>query len=105
MKKLIMLLLLLGGTVLTTYAQGRHNGWGKGHKKHYDRDRYCDDDRYEGRRYEKRYRDRDWDDCRRPRRVVYVQPYPVYRPRPVREVYYAPARPGVVFNAGVTIVR
>jgi hypothetical protein len=104
MKKLIMLLLLLGGTVLTTYAQGRHNGWGNGNNKHHKQDRYCDD-RYEGRRYEKHNRGRDWDDCRRPRKVVYVRPYPVYRPRPVYPVYYAPSRPGVVFNAGVTIVR
>ncbi|NSL87040.1 hypothetical protein ECE50_009380 [Chitinophaga sp. Mgbs1] len=109
MKKVLLMMLLLGGTVLTTYAQrgyygrddynrGRGHGWG--HYKHRDRDR-CDDRRWE--------RDRRWDDdCYRPRRRVVYAPayYPVAVPVPVLppRPYYAP-RPRAVFHAGVTIVN
>ncbi|WP_143306361.1 hypothetical protein [Chitinophaga vietnamensis] len=111
MKKVLLMMLLMGGAVLTTYAQrgydrgwhGRGNGWG--HYKHGD---YDDDDRWERRRCE-RERYRDWDDCERPRRVVYyrrpyyapVVPVPVPVPGPV----YYPSRPRVAFHAGVSIVN
>jgi hypothetical protein len=105
MKKVFLLMLLMGGTVLTTYAQRgydrgyRDHGRGHGHDR-WERDR-CEPPRREYRR--------GWDDdCYRPRRrVVYVQPayYPVVPvpvPAPVR---YYPARPRAVFHAGVTIVN
>lgn len=106
MKKVLLLMLLLGGTVATTYAQrgwghGRGHGYGHGygHNKHYDkwekrywRDRDCRDDYY--------YRPR--------RRVVYAEPayypVPVPVPPPPPRPYYAP-RPRAVFHAGVTIVN
>ena len=103
MKKVLLIMLLMGGTVLTTYAQrgwDRGRGHGYGHNKHWDK-------------WERRGRDRDcrrWDyddDCYRPRRrVVYAQPayYPVPVPVPPPRPYYAP-RPRAVFHAGVTIVN
>lgn len=106
MKKALLLLLLVVGASLTTFAQhgrghghGHHKHWNKHWDKHRDR---CDDDRYDRRRVYYRDRDyrRDWDDdYYRPRRrvVVYERPVPVY------PVY--PARPRVVFNAGVTVVH
>ena len=110
MKKVLLMMLLMGGAVLSTSAQrGYDNGYrdhGRGHGrwKHEDR---CDD-RYERRRDCRR--DWDDDDCYRPRRrVVYAQPayYPVVPvpvpvPAPVR---YYPSRPRAVFHAGVTIVN
>ncbi|MBV7530598.1 hypothetical protein [Chitinophaga sp. sic0106] len=103
MKKLILLTVLIGGAVVTTYAQrgyGHGRGHGNGHYKSYERydRRHCDYRRY--------------DDCR-PRRVV-VYDRPRYRP-----AYYVPApppvavipvpvpvaRPRAVFHAGVTIVN
>ncbi|MBC9914710.1 hypothetical protein [Chitinophaga varians] len=105
MKKVLLMMLLLGGTVATTYAQrgwDRGRGWGHGHEKHYDK--------WE----RKHWRDRDcrrWDDddCYRPRRrVVYAEPayypVPVPVPPPPPRPYYAP-RPRAVFHAGVTIVN
>lgn len=103
MKKVLLMMLLLGGTVATTYAQrgwDRGRGWGHGREKH------CD-------KWERKYwKDRDcrrWDDddCYRPRRrVVYAEPayYPVPVPVPPPRPYYAP-RPRAVFHAGVTIVN
>ncbi|MBV8251450.1 MAG: hypothetical protein JO154_02500 [Chitinophaga sp.] len=104
MKKLILLAVLLGGVVTSTYAQRGH-AWG--HYKHRD----CDDDRWERRR-EREYRHWD-DDCYRPRRRVVVYDRPYYRP-----AYYVPAppvvpvpvpvpvgRPRAVIHAGVTIVN
>lgn len=108
MKKVLLLMLLIGGTAVTTYAQrGYDRGYrdhGRGHGRWERGDR--DDDRCDRRR---EYR-RDWDDddCYRPRRrVVYMQPayYPVVPvpvPAPVR---YYPSRPRAVFHAGVTIVN
>ncbi|NIG54632.1 hypothetical protein [Chitinophaga sp. Cy-1792] len=105
MKKLMLLTLLMGGTVLSSFAQrgydrgydrGRGHGWG--HYKH------CDDDRWERRRCD----DRRWDDCHRPRRVVVYEERPVYyRPAYVPvvpvPVPVPPGRPRAVFHAGVTI--
>ncbi|MFY0256109.1 hypothetical protein ACDQ55_19390 [Chitinophaga sp. 30R24] len=98
MKKVLLLMLLIGGTALTTYAQRGYYGHGHG----WDR--------------------RDYRRCYAPpvRRVVYVRPayYPVVPvpavvpvaavvpvpvPAPVPR-YYGP-RPRAVFHAGVTIVN
>ncbi|MCW3466466.1 hypothetical protein [Chitinophaga nivalis] len=105
MKKVLLLMLLLGGTVLSTYAQRgydrgyRGHGNAYGHYKHWDKH-----DRHERRRDWERRR---WDDdCyRSPRRVVYVRPayYPVVPPPPPR--YYPAPRPRAVFHAGVSIVN
>ncbi|HVI49432.1 MAG TPA: hypothetical protein VM802_31490 [Chitinophaga sp.] len=106
MKKVLLLMLLMGGAVLSTSAQwghdrGRHRGW------------YRDDDRRYDRYERSYYRDRDcrrgWDDdyYRPRRRVVYMRPayYPVVPvPVPPPPVIY-PARPRVAFHAGVTIVN
>jgi hypothetical protein len=103
MKKLLLLLLIMGGTVLTTYAQrgydrgyrdyGRgHGRWERNDHRHWERERV--------------YRQGWYDNCYRPaRRVVYVQPayYPV--PVPPPRVYYPSPRPRAVFHAGVTIVN
>ncbi|PSL45541.1 hypothetical protein CLV51_104246 [Chitinophaga niastensis] len=113
MKKVLLIMLLMGGTVLTTYAQrgydrGDHDrGRGHGHGRWERGD--DDDDRCEHR--ERRHWDRDrdcrrgWDDdCYRPRRrVVYAEP--AYYPVPVPAPVYYPSRPRAVFHAGVTIVN
>ncbi|MBC9929301.1 hypothetical protein [Chitinophaga qingshengii] len=106
MKKVLLIMLLLGGTVATTYAQrgwDRGRGWGHGHDKHYDK--------WERKQWRDRDRDcRRWDDdyYRPRRRVVYVEPayypVPVPVPPPPPRPYYAP-RPRAVFHAGVTIVN
>ncbi|TWF34844.1 hypothetical protein FHW36_11042 [Chitinophaga polysaccharea] len=108
MKKVMLMMLLIGGTVFTASAQ---RGWGhdrgRGHGR-WERER-CDrdDDRWERRRECRR----DWDDdeCYRPRRrVVYAEPayYPVVPvPVPVPAPRYYPSRPRAVFHAGVTIVN
>ncbi|MBS0030185.1 hypothetical protein ACTJJ0_22110 [Chitinophaga sp. 22321] len=109
MKKVLLMMLLMGGAVLTTYAQrGYDRGYrdhGRGHGR-WERDRCDRDDRYERRAY---YRGGWDDDCYRPRRrVVYAQPayYPVVPvPVPVPPVRYYPSRPRAVFHAGVTIVN
>lgn len=81
MKKALLMLLLLGGTISVSYAQ---RGWDR---RSYP-DRYADNHRGRGyykdcdRRDNRRYRDRD---CHyRDPRVVYVRPYPVvmYPPPP-----------------------
>ncbi|RBL91265.1 hypothetical protein [Chitinophaga flava] len=105
MKKVFLIMLLLGGTVATTYAQ---RGWGHG----YGHEKHCD--KWERKYWKERDRDcRRWedDDCYRPRRrVVYAEPayYPVAVPVPVPppppRPYYAP-RPRAVFHAGVTIAN
>ena len=104
MKKVLLIMLLMGGTVLTTYAQ---RGWDRGHGRGHGHGRDKHWDKWEHKRYRGReYRRWDDDDCYRPRRrVVYVEPayYPVPVPPPPR-VYYAP-RPRAVFHAGVTIVN
>ena len=100
-------MLLIGGVALTASAQRGHgHGYGhdRGHGHGHDR---CDD---RGRRVV--YYERDY---RRPARVYYPRPVayypappvvavpvPVPPPPPVR---YYPARPRVVFNAGVTIAN
>jgi len=102
MKRVLFMMLLLGGIVLSAHAQRR--GYGPpGHYKHWKRDR-CDDRRYYGGGY--------YNGCRDRRVVVYEQPVvygpPVYvAPPPPPPVVYYPARPRahVVINAGVTIVR
>ncbi|RAJ82369.1 hypothetical protein CLV59_104596 [Chitinophaga dinghuensis] len=103
MKKLILLTVLLGGVVTSTYAQrgyghgwGRGNGWGRGHVER----RWAPGPGY----------------CRPARVVVYDRPYyrPYYRPAyyapvPVVPVPVAPVpvpvypRPRAVIHAGVTI--
>ncbi|CAL1517897.1 hypothetical protein MMC2321_01634 [Chitinophaga sp. MM2321] len=97
-------MLLMGGTVLTTYAQrGYDRGHrGRGHDKHWDK---WEHKHRGGRDY------RRWDDdCYRPSRRVVYAPQPVYYPVvpvpvPVPVRVYAPARPRAVFHAGVTIVN
>ncbi|SEM56762.1 hypothetical protein SAMN04488505_10561 [Chitinophaga rupis] len=103
MKRVLFMMLLLGGIVLS--AQAQRGGWGygpPGHYKHWKRDR-CDDRRYYGGYY---------NECRDRRVVVYERPVvygpPVYvAPPPPPPVVYYPARPRahVVINAGVTFVR
>ncbi|MEV4887451.1 hypothetical protein SAMN05660461_0365 [Chitinophaga ginsengisegetis] len=111
MKKVLLLMLLIGGTVLTTYAQrgydrGHGRGHGYGHGRGYDR---YDDDRWERCERPRRVYVRDrYDDCYRPQRVVYARPayYPAVIPVPVpAPVRYYPSRPRAVFHAGVTIVN
>ena len=63
MKKLILVMLLLGATYATTQAQ--HRGRGRGH----DRDRY--EDRYDRDRHDRDRYDDDCDDDRRGRRGHY----------------------------------
>ena len=82
MKKLILVMLLLGATYATTQAQHR----GRGHKHGYDRDRHeryddCDDDRRSYKRYKKvKHRDYRRDDHRH--RVVVVRPRLPFPPPP-----------------------
>ncbi|RPD42815.1 hypothetical protein [Chitinophaga barathri] len=87
MKKLILVMLLLGATYATTQAQHR----GRGHDRDRDRDRHeryddCDDDRRGRGHYKKvvyvdrRHRDYRRDDCRE--RVVVVRPRYHYSPPP-----------------------
>lgn len=110
MKKVLLLMLLIGGTVLTTYAQ-RGRGHGYGHGRGHDR---WDDDRWERCERPRRVYVRDrydrYDDCYRRPRVVYARPayYPAVVPVPVpvpAPVRYYPSRPRAVFHAGVTIVN
>lgn len=107
MKKVLLLMLLIGGTVLTTYAQ-RGRGHGYGHGRGHDR---WDNDRWERCERPRRVYVRDrYDDCYRRPRVVYGRPayYPAVVPVPVpvpAPVRYYPSRPRAVFHAGVTIVN
>lgn len=110
MKKVLLMMLLVGGTVLTTFAQRgydrgyRDHGRGHGHGR-WDRDDR--DDRWERCERPRRVYVRDRYDCYRPQRVVYAEPayYPAVIPVPVPPPrYYAP-RPRAVFHAGVTIVN
>lgn len=103
MKKVLLMMLLMGGAVLTTYAQ-------RGHDRGY-RDHGRGHGRWERERCEPRreYRHGWANDRYHPRgRVVYVRPayYPVVPvPVPVAPVRYYPSRPRAVFHAGVTIVN
>ena len=112
MKQIVLMMLLIGGAVLGTQAQGR---WGHGHE---GRGRGCE------RGYRVHAGGR-WDDCNRSYRgayyecrpgVRYVAPSPViYAPAPAPVVVYAPAppppapvvyvhhRPRVVINAGIVL--
>lgn len=98
MKRLLLMMLLLGGFVLSSQAQRYYDDGhrGRGHyKKHWKRDR-CDDRRYYGYR----------DDCRPRRVVVYERPvYYAPPPPPPPPVVYYPSRPRVVVNAGISIVH
>ena len=113
MKKILLMMLLMGGAVLTTYAQrghghgdrdhGRHgNGHGKGHGH------WVQEERYAPRVYVRGRHSRYYHPP--VRRIVYGQPayYPAIIPVPVPPpppVYYYPSRPRAVFHAGITIVN
>ena len=111
MKKVLLMMLLMGGAVLTTYAQ-RGNSRGHGDHGHHGRGNghWVHEERYAPRVYVRgRY-----DHYYHPpvRRVVYARPayYPAIIPVPVPvppppPVHYYPARPRAVFHAGVTIVN
>lgn len=108
MKRLLLTMMLIGGALLSTQAQGRHgrhdggrghgNGYGYGHGGH---------------RYEREYRR---DDCYRgprgrhcgpagyyaPAPVVYAAPCPPPPPPPRRVVYAS--SPRVVISTGPIVV-
>ena len=103
MKQIVLLMLLIGGAVLGTQAQGRHgynnHGYARGYRVH------------GGGHYES-YRGAYYG-CRPAARVVYVRPRPVYY-APAPAVVYAPVppppapvvyarRPRVVINAGIVL--
>jgi len=102
MKRLLLMMLLLGGIVLSSQAQRyrddydgyRGRGHGYGHYKKWKRER-CDD-RYYGGYYR--------EDCRPRRVVVYERPV-YYAPPPPPPVVYYPSRPRVVVNAGISIIH
>lgn len=109
MKKIVLLLLLIGGTILSTQAQRRDHGRG------YGRDRDCG---YRGRGYERSYRVHHggrWEDCNRSYRgayyncapaapVIYAEPAPVvYVPAPPPRVVYHRA-PRVVIATGPIVI-
>jgi hypothetical protein len=75
MKQIVLLLLLIGGGILSTQAQGRGRGYdrddrGRGHDKHY-----------------RVHRGGRWDDCNKHYRGAY------YDCRPAAQVVYVPAPP------------
>ncbi|SFD85377.1 hypothetical protein SAMN05518672_103524 [Chitinophaga sp. CF118] len=110
MKRLVLIMMLIGGAILSTQAQGRrdYDGYGRGRGHGYG---------HGGPRYEREYRG---DDCRRgprggyyyegprygyyrecaPVPVVYAAPCPP--PPPVRVVY--PRGPRVVIATGPIVV-
>ena len=99
MKQIVLLLLLIGGGILSTQAQER-----RGHGRYRDYDEDC-----RGRNY--RVHHGRWDDCNRDYRgayyscrpapqVVYVEPAPVvYVPAPP-----PPPRPRVVYQRAPRVV-
>jgi hypothetical protein len=107
MKRLLLTMMLIGGALLSTQAQGRRDygrndrghGYGYGHGPRYERE-YRRDDCYRGPR-EHVYRGGYGGYCA-PAPVVYAAPCPPPPPPPVRVVY--PRGPRVVVAAGPIVV-
>jgi|GEM_PF-1870070 len=112
MKKVLLMMLLFCGTVLTTSAQRGYDRGYRDHGRGHGHERYERGDRWDRCEPPRRVYVRDRYDCYRPQRVVYARPayYPAYPavipvPVPVPAPRYYPPRPRAVFHAGVTIVN